>query len=202
MTVNPIPASSRASSALARRCAFIWFIPTPYDGCVTESRAASIRPLNVSDIDVAVVLNNAEVPNVGPTDAQHFGELLNHSGVVWGIDAGDSLAALLVAFEPGAVYESTNYCWFNDRFDDFIYVDRVVVAFELRGQGIGRAFYERLAAHYLGAANQMTCEVNLDPPNEASMAFHLRMGFEQIGSKLDDSKVVALLSKPLGGSRS
>lgn len=197
MTVNPMPASLRASSALVRRCASIWFIPTPYDGGVTESRAAQIRPLNVSDIDVAVVLNNTEVPNVGPTDAQHFGELLNHSGVAWGIDAGDSLAALLVAFEPGTAYESTNYRWFNDRFDDFIYVDRVVVSRELKGQGIGRQLYDRLAATYFGVARQMTCEVNIDPPNKASMAFHVYMGFSQVATQPDGAKTVALLAKSL-----
>ena len=103
----------------------------------------------------------------------------------------------LVAVEPGTTYNSTNYKWFDDRSDDFIYVDRIVVAPAVKGQGVGRALYERLAAAYVGTARQMTCEVNIDPPNESSMAFHRRMGFGQVGTKLDGSKTVSLMTKGL-----
>lgn len=181
------------------RCAFIWFIPTPYDGGVTEFDAGPIRPLDLSDVEMAVALNNAEVPNVGPTDDGHFVSLFRHSGVVWGIDNGASLAALLVAFEPGTAYASTNYRWFDVRFDDFVYVDRVVVSPELKGRGIGRHMYEQLALAYRGVARQLACEVNIEPPNESSMAFHLKMGFVPVGTKPDGPKTVALLAKPLGG---
>ncbi len=160
-----------------------------------------IRPITNSDIGAAVELNNAEIPHVGATDPDHFAELMSHRGVVWGadyVDRRDGLAGLLVALEPGTSYTSTNYQWFDDRSDDFIYVDRIVVAPTAKGQGIGRAFYERLAAEYVGLARQMTCEVNLDPPNESSMAFHRRMGFVQVGAKLDGSKTVSLMAKELG----
>jgi predicted GNAT superfamily acetyltransferase len=45
----------------------------------------------------------------------------------------------------------------------------------------------------------MTCEVNLSPPNAASMRFHRRLGFEQVGSQFTEAgaKQVALLAKPL-----
>lgn len=157
-----------------------------------------IRPLTDSDIDAAVALNNAEIPNVGKTDPRHFSELMGHRGVVWGAENTAGLVGLLVAFEPGTSYPSTNYQWFDERFDDFIYVDRIVVGPAAKGQGIGRALYERLASEYADAARQMTCEVNLDPPNETSMAFHRRMGFVRVGTKLDGSKTVSLMAKELG----
>ena len=160
-----------------------------------------IRPITTSDINAVVDLNNAEIPHVRATDPDHFAELMGHRGVIWGaenVDGLDGLAGLLVALEPGTSYTSTNYQWFDDRFDDFIYVDRIVVAPAAKGQGIGRAFYERLAAEYVGTARQITCEVNLDPPNESSMAFHRRMGFVQVGTKLDGSKTVSLMARELG----
>jgi len=163
-----------------------------------------IRPITTSDISAAVELNNAEIPHVGATDPDHFAELMGHRGVVWGaenvdgLDGLDGLAGLLVALEPGTSYTSTNYQWFDDRSDDFIYVDRIVVAPIAKGQGVGRAFYEGLAAAYVGSARQMTCKVNLEPPNESSMAFHRRMGFVQVGTKLDGSKTVSLMAKELG----
>ncbi len=80
MTVNPMPTFVRASSALAMIRAFIWFMTSPYDGGVTEFEFAPIRPLNVSDIDEAVELNNAEIPHVGPTDPEHLAGFLRTRG--------------------------------------------------------------------------------------------------------------------------
>jgi len=117
--------------------------------------------------------------------------------LVWVAEDEDGLVGLLVACEPGSGYGSTNYRWFDEHFDDFIYVDRIVVAHRVKGRGFGRHLYERLASTYLGVARQMTCEVNIDPPNETSMAFHFRMGFAPVGTQPIGSKIVALLAKPL-----
>jgi len=163
-------------------------------------RHVIISPISSAEIGAAVELNNAEVPNVGATDLEHFAELMSHRGVVWGahnIGGRNGLGGMLVAVEPGTTYNSSNYQWFDDRSDDFIYVDRIVVAPAAKGQGVGRALYERLAAEYVGTARQMTCEVNLDPLNEPSLAFHRAMGFGQVGIKLDGSKTVSLMAKEL-----
>jgi len=157
-----------------------------------------IRPLVSTDVVDAVALNNREVPHVGPTDHEHLTRFLDYPGVVWVVEMDGALTGLMVACEPGSTYESTNYRWFDERSDDFIYVDRIVVAPSAKGMGIGRVLYDRLAEAYRGIALQMTCEVNLDPPNEGSMAFHVRMGFRQVATKLDGLKTVALLSRDLG----
>ncbi|MBK5267495.1 MAG: GNAT family N-acetyltransferase [Acidimicrobiia bacterium] len=156
-----------------------------------------IRPLISTDVVDAVTLNNAEVPHVGPTDQEHLTRFLDYPGVVWVVEMDGALTGLMVACEPGSTYESTNYRWFDERSDDFIYVDRIVVAPSAQRLGIGRVLYKRLAAAYVGVARQMTCEVNLDPLNEASMAFHVRMGFRQVATKPDGLKTVALLARDL-----
>lgn len=156
-----------------------------------------IRPLISTDVADAVALNNAEVPHVGPTDHEHLTRFLGYPGVAWVVEMNDALTGLLVACEPGSTYESANYRWFDERSDDFIYVDRIVVAPSAKGLGIGRLLYDRLAEAYVGIARQMTCEVNLDPPNEASMAFHEQMGFRQVATKPDGLKTVALLARDL-----
>ena len=45
----------------------------------------------------------------------------------------------------------------------------------------------------------MTCEVNIEPPNPASLAFHARMGFDRVGeqSTKGGEVVVALLAAPV-----
>lgn len=93
--------------------------------------------------------------------------------------------ALLLAFDQAAEYDSPNFLWFRDRYARFVYVDRVVVAPEARGRGHARRLYERLfeRAHAAGHA-RVVCEVNADPPNPASDAFHVALGFVELGAAL------------------
>ena len=46
---------------------------------------------------------------------------------------------------------------------------------------------------------RLACEVNIEPPNEVSAAFHRRQGFTQVGTQwvADGTKRVALLEKGL-----
>ncbi|HXS07585.1 MAG TPA: GNAT family N-acetyltransferase [Rhizomicrobium sp.] len=90
--------------------------------------------------------------------------------------------ALLLAFDQDAQYDNPNFQWFRERFDRFVYIDRVVVAPEMRGRGLAGALYRALfreaAAH---AHVRVVCEVNWNPPNPESDAFHAGLGFEQVG---------------------
>jgi predicted GNAT superfamily acetyltransferase len=45
---------------------------------------------------------------------------------------------------------------------------------------------------------RMALEVNLVPPNPASMAFHLRRGYVEVGRLGDADHLVVLLTKDLG----
>jgi predicted GNAT superfamily acetyltransferase len=65
----------------------------------------------------------------------------------------------------------------------FLYVDRVVVAAEARGLGHARRLYDDLAA--TAAGRPLCCEINLVPPNPASLAFHERLGFAACGEADD-----------------
>jgi predicted GNAT superfamily acetyltransferase len=92
--------------------------------------------------------------------------------------------AFLLALAPRASYDSPNYRWFDSRYADFVYIDRIVVSRSARHARLGTALYEdlRQRARAAGVA-RLTCEFDLDPPNEASRRFHERFGFEQIGAQ-------------------
>lgn len=90
--------------------------------------------------------------------------------------------ALLLAFDQDAAYENPNFEWFRDRFARFIYIDRVVVSPAMRGRGLARALYMALFRRAASLKHsRVVCEINLDPPNPASDAFHAALGFEQVG---------------------
>jgi hypothetical protein len=109
--------------------------------------------------------------------------------------------AFLLAFDQDAAYENPNFGWFKERFDRFVYIDRVVVSPAKRGQGMARALYktlfERAAAHN---HSRVVCEVNLDPPNPASDAFHAELEFEQVGLAIlpDAGKTVRYFARRIG----
>jgi predicted GNAT superfamily acetyltransferase len=90
--------------------------------------------------------------------------------------------AFLLAFDQTADYDSPNYLWFRERYARFVYVDRVVVAPPLRGRGYARQFYADLFDEARRAGHELVvCEVNSDPPNAASDAFHAALGFREVG---------------------
>lgn len=92
------------------------------------------------------------------------------------------LEAFLMTFDQDATYDSPNFLWFRDRYPRFVYVDRVVVASSARGRGHARRLYEDLFARAAAAGHELvTCEVNADPPNPASDAFHAALGFREVG---------------------
>ncbi|MDH3435120.1 MAG: GNAT family N-acetyltransferase, partial [Gammaproteobacteria bacterium] len=100
---------------------------------------------------------------------------------------------------PGTSYASPNYRWFSDRYDDFAYVDRVAVARFARRRGLASRLYDDFAATVPASVKLMTCEVNLSPPNEASMRFHKQLGFRQVGVRTTEggAKEVAMLVREL-----
>lgn len=159
-----------------------------------------LRDLNSLDIDRIVVLNNAATPAVPHVERDDIVALLETSDHAIGVvDVLDDaiILAFVVALDPGSDYSSENYRFFEARGTDHLYVDRIVVDESLRGQGIGRLLYDRVfrIARADGRA-EVTCEVNVEPPNPLSLAFHARLGFVEVGRQgtKGDSVRVALLA--------
>ncbi len=92
------------------------------------------------------------------------------------------LEAFLLAFDQSADYQSPNFHWFRERYSRFVYVDRIAVAARARGRGHARRLYEDLFEKAENAGHSIiACEVNSDPPNPASDAFHAALGFSEVG---------------------
>jgi len=145
------------------------------------------------------VLNNEAVPAVNPHDAESLAELIAMADRAWVVDDGGVLAAMLVTFGPGAAYESRNYIWLNERYDDFRYVDRIIVAPSHKRMGLGAKLYATLEeqAQQVGAA-RLLCEVNVEPPNPQSIAFHESGGWLGIEDRwIDDDYAVRYFQKIL-----
>jgi uncharacterized protein len=137
---------------------------------------------DLSPLDAAAILslNNTHAKETSVLDEASLKSLLGVAFYARGIDRGAT--ALLIALDHHAAYVNPNFAWFNARRSSFVYIDRVIVSISARGQGIARVLYEDLFAAAKRAGHErVVCEVNLEPPNPASDAFHAAMGFEEAG---------------------
>lgn len=142
--------------------------------------ALTVDDLGGTDGQALLALNNAHARELSWLEPARFTKLIAEAFVARRVGVAD---ALLLAFDQDADYDSVNFLWFRDRFDRFVYVDRVVVADAARGRGLARRLYDDLFAAARDAGHaRIVCEVNSDPPNPASDAFHAALGFVPVGT--------------------
>ena len=162
-----------------------------------------MREYTFDDLPAVHAINEAEVPAVGAETLDDLGHIGVQSEIALVAVDGVSgeIGGFCMVLVPGADYHSGNYRWFSERYDDFVYLDRVAIAPAFQRRGIGRALYaevERLARERRPAATDFTLEVNLRPRNDRSLAFHAKLGFTEVGRRdTDYGARVSLMAKTL-----
>ncbi|MDJ0908375.1 MAG: GNAT family N-acetyltransferase [Woeseiaceae bacterium] len=141
----------------------------------------TLRDAAAGDLDEVLALNEANVPAVGQVSIEKMHWFRDHAHYFRVAVTGDYIAAFLIGLRPGTSYESSNYRWFCDNYEDFAYVDRIAVSERARRSGLASRLYDDFAAA-MAEAVVMTCEVNILPPNPSSMRFHERLGFRRVGT--------------------
>lgn len=105
---------------------------------------------------------------------------------------------LLLAFDDSSDIPSPNFQWFKARYQDFYYVDRIIIAPDGQAQGLGSVLYECLEDLAIEAGKKsILAEVNTVPDNPISHAFHEKMGFEVVGEQDFGQKSVLYYAKTL-----
>jgi predicted GNAT superfamily acetyltransferase len=127
-----------------------------------------------------LALNNAHARELSWLQAERLAAMVGAAFLATRIGGAE---AFLLAFDQDAAYDSPNFYWFRTRYPRFVYVDRVVVAEAARGRGHARRLYEDLFTQAARAGHErVVSEVNSDPPNPASDAFHAALGFAVVGT--------------------
>ncbi|MES1211972.1 MAG: GNAT family N-acetyltransferase [Leifsonia sp.] len=162
-----------------------------------------LRPYRERDLDSLVAINDAAYPAVPITPAAELAELIGMGSIVLVVDDG-APSGFVIGMPPGLGYQSENYLFFSaragERGSTFVYVDRIVLAAHLRGRGLGPVLYDAVFAEARRAgATEVLCEVNIEPPNPGSLAFHSRLGFVEVGRQRTKggANLVALLAAPV-----
>ena len=158
-----------------------------------------LRPGYAGDAELRtalLALNNAHAVELSLADEGRMAMLVERAFLAARIG---TLDAALIAFDQDADYDSANFQWFRARYPRFVYVDRVVTAPAARGRGLARKLYAHLFEQARAAGQtRVVCEVNSDPPNPASEAFHRALGFVPVGEALlGNGKTVTYLAHEL-----
>ena len=165
----------------------------------------SVRTLRTDDLGRALEINEANTPAVGSVDADRLAFLFAESAIALAAEVGTEVVGFALVLPPGSAYDSVNYRWFADRGDGVMYLDRVAIDANHRRLGLGRALYESVFDRIETGHPDMTrlgLEVNVEPPNPGSMAFHRRLGFSEVGRQdTPYGAVVALMERPIGSDR-
>ena len=145
----------------------------------------SLHHLTANDLDEAHRINQDNVPEVGDVTRSRLAELHEMATLRVGVfDDVDSVLGFCIVLAPGAQYDSVNYTWFMDRYDDAFYLDRVAFDVAAQRQGLGTRLYDHVEGQvrdHHPEILRLTLEVNTKPPNEPSYRFHKGRGYVEVG---------------------
>jgi predicted GNAT superfamily acetyltransferase len=143
-----------------------------------------IRSIVPADLGRILEINEANVPEVGSVDGERMSYLLAQSPIALAVDLDGRTVGFCLVMPSDSDYDSVNYRWFTARYDDFMYLDRVAFEAEAQGRGLGTLLYAEVDRLMVERGDShLALEVNVDPPNEPSLAFHARRGFLEVGQQ-------------------
>ena len=135
---------------------------------------AVIRPIQQHDLDTIVDLNQDALEGVGHLDYESAALLVKQSDQALVLDVDGDIAGFVITLPTGATYDSSRYDWFEDRLDDYVYLDRVVVAATHRRRGVASRLYDAVES-------DLPVALEVYETNGPSLEFHRRRGYRKVG---------------------
>ena len=161
--------------------------------------ALAIRDVREHDLDAVLALNNAAGRTILALDAAQLRYFYDYADYFRVAEIDGHLAGFLIALREGSEYDSPNYSWFCERYPQFVYIDRIVIANAYRRHGLGRIFYCDVNSYAEVRVPLLTCEVFLEPRDDVVVLFHGTYGFQEVGQQRmgAEGPQVSLLAKDL-----
>ena len=141
-----------------------------------------------NDLEFVLLLNQNSMPAVSSANIEMMQQFLIICDYFKVLKINDKISGFLNAILPGKDYQSENYKWFCDKYDSFIYVDRIVLNKTNQNKGYGTLFYNDLISSIKRKKLDIACEINTKPYNKQSIQFHKKYGFSELGRRDINSK--------------
>ena len=160
-----------------------------------------VRNIKSADLTRVLAINNANTPGVSELTLSELETDIENCLHALAIDnEHGEVCAFCITFAPDAPDAGANHRWFADRFESFVYLDRIAIDPTYQNLGLGVLLYQSVEQQMIASAQHslLCCEVNLEPPNPGSLRFHHRIGFTEVGQQSPQQNyVVSMLSKNL-----
>lgn len=153
------------------------------------------RPISPTDFSEVLRLNEESVQYLSFLSRDGLEKLHKQAALQWVVEDHDKILGFVIVLIKGSDYGSINYQWFDQRHDNFLYVDRIVVARKTQARGAGSLLYQKVFEFAQDHQfDTVCCEYDIDPPNAGSAAFHRKFGFFEVARQAvaNGTKLVSL----------
>jgi predicted GNAT superfamily acetyltransferase len=140
-----------------------------------------IRDVREHELDLVLALNNAAGPGILPMDTGKLRFFWENADYFRVAEKDGLLAGFLVGVTQDAPHDSPNFLWFRERYPEFLYIDRIVIASTRRGAGAGRVFYGDVQSFAEVRVPRLAAEVFLEGSSHPALLFHGSFGFREVG---------------------
>ena len=148
-------------------------------------RNITLRPVEERDFSFILRINEENVAVLSAMDEAKLRKFAETATPLLVAEVDGELAGFIVVLREGLeYYKSLNYLWFSERYEKFLYIDRIVIDEPFRHMGLGKAIYKAVfeEAKKQGV-DYVLAEIDTIPYNEISLGFHKLMGFVQVGEQ-------------------
>jgi predicted GNAT superfamily acetyltransferase len=144
----------------------------------------TLRDVREHELDAVLAINNAAGPSILPMDAARLRFFWEYADYFRVAEQEGVVTGFLIALSHAAPHDSPNFLWFRERYERFLYIDRIVIARPRRGGGRGRAFYADVQSFAELRWPLLCCEVFLQTGNDPALLFHGGFGFREAGQQV------------------
>ena len=160
-------------------------------------RPVPIRDVSEGDLPAVQEINEESVPAMNSLALARLAWFRQVAVYFRVAELDSQVAGFLICLAPEAPYDSPNFCWLKERYQDFLYIDRVSVSSGFQRRGIASALYRDAASDVSDRFRMFAAEVNIRPRNADSLRFHDRLGFEAVGEQDHGYVKVRYIVRPL-----
>ncbi len=140
-----------------------------------------IRDVREHELDSVLAMNNAAGTGILPMDAAKVRFFWENADYFRVAEVDGLIAGFLIALSHDAPHDSSNFMWFRERYEKFLYIDRIVIASARRSVGVGRVFYGDVQSFAEVRYPHLAAEVFIESGNHPALIFHGSFGFREVG---------------------